>query len=144
MRSRPDFTALETAELIGLLETKTSGRLSKLKGDFLTVKAIVGSRLLHFLLFSNNTLHFSFFIAVCALGNIVAYHPSFPEMPRMEKRPGEFVGVMIGDAYIPRPTNPVRQRFGLEVQTQPVMRGICQIRQSLIHHEIEIADSANA
>jgi hypothetical protein len=56
---------------------------------------------------------------------------------------------MTGEAYtllprLPRPTNPLRQRFGLEVQTQPVMRGICQIRQSLIHHGIEIADSANA
>ena len=30
---------------------------------------------------------------------IVAYHPSFPEMRRMEKRPGEFVGVMTGEAY---------------------------------------------
>ena len=42
-------------------------------------------------------------MAVWAPGDIVAYDPSFPEVPRMEKRPGEFVGVMIGDAY-PLPT----------------------------------------
>ena len=30
---------------------------------------------------------------------IVAYHPSFPEMRRMEKHPGEFVGVLTGEAY---------------------------------------------
>jgi len=88
-------------------------------------------------------------MAVWAPGDIVAYDPSFPEVPRMEKRPGEFVGAMIGEAYpllrrLPRPANPLRQRFGLEVQTQPVMRGICQICQSLIRHGIEIADSANA
>lgn len=30
---------------------------------------------------------------------VVGYHPSFPEMRRMEKRPGEFVGVMTGEAF---------------------------------------------
>ena len=30
---------------------------------------------------------------------VVAYHPSFPEMRRMEKHPGEFVGVLTGEAY---------------------------------------------
>ena len=30
---------------------------------------------------------------------IVAYHPSFHEMRRMEKHPGEFVGVLTGEAY---------------------------------------------
>ena len=30
---------------------------------------------------------------------VVAYHPTFHEMRRMEQHPGEFVGVMTGEAY---------------------------------------------
>ena len=83
------------------------------------------------------------------LGALWPTIPRFPKCAGWKNAPGEFVGVMTGEAYtllprLPRPTNPLRQRFGLEVQTQPVMRGICQIRQSLIRHGIEIADSANA
>jgi hypothetical protein len=41
LRSLPALVAFETAEVMPLLETKISGRLFRLKGDFLSDKVIV-------------------------------------------------------------------------------------------------------
>ena len=43
---------------------------------------------------------------------VVAYHPTFHEMRRMEQHPGEFIGVMTGEAYTLL-TSHILQKIGL-------------------------------